>query len=131
MKLNTDFLLPSQTTLTILLETSEARPSLAGRSSCSCCVLCWESSCALWWELWFSRRDRRGTRGFTETYQRGVYLWNELFPDDRLSTFYVNSFSKDCTNVYIFEALRSERDMVTCDVGKKVENYSGDHYEWP
>lgn len=30
-----------------------------------------------------------------------------------------------------FEALRSERDMVTCDVGKKVENYNGDHYEWP
>lgn len=107
-KVTTDLLPPSQTTSTTPPETSEARPSRAGRSSCSCCALCWESWCALWWELWFSRRDRRGTRGSTE---EAFYCVTNCFPVMRLSTSNVKFlflFSKDCTNVYIFEALRWE-----------------------
>lgn len=61
-----DVLPASQTTSMIPPETSAARLSPAGRCSCCCSVPCWGSWCAPWWELWFFRGDRRGTKGFTE-----------------------------------------------------------------
>lgn len=69
---------------------------------------------------WGVRRERERER---RTLSERCLLWNELFPDDRFSTSNVNFFSKDCTNVYILEALRLDWITVTRDIGKKVQTH--------
>lgn len=59
----------------------------------------------LWWELWFFRRDRRGTRGFTEEEEEEEELCRlrNCCPVHTLSTF-----SGNFATIYAVEALRWE-----------------------
>lgn len=72
------------------------------------CALLGIVVCAVVGAVVFQKRQERnkrfywGEREERRTLSERCLLWNELFSDDRLSTFNVNFFSKDCTNVYIF-----------------------------